>query len=111
MVALAILVFIIVLVFILATRRGLPKHHKKVIEETRGEDIISTLNPKEKQIVSFLMDNGNKSNQANIRHNTGIPRTSLSRCLKSLEAKKIVTIEEIGKMRKVSLTPWFLGKR
>jgi uncharacterized membrane protein len=68
------------------------------------------LNEKEKKIVNYLLENDNKGVQSCIRHETGIPRTSLSRCLKSLEIKKIIEVEKIGKAVKIKLTDWFLGK-
>ncbi len=75
-----------------------------------SEAILKTLNSKEKAIVEFLLSNSNKASQAQIRHNTSIPRTSLTRVLQSLEAKKIINIERQGKMVKVELTDFFLGK-
>ena len=76
----------------------------------RTEDILKTLNSKERQVVEFLLESAGKSTQAKIRFGTGIPKTSLARVLESLRAKKVITIEQILKMKKVELTPWFLGK-
>lgn len=76
----------------------------------RAEDITQTLNNKEKEVVSFLQMNNNKSTQATIRHNTGIPRTSLARVLHSLESKNIAKVRKEGKLVKITLTDWFLGK-
>ncbi len=76
----------------------------------RARDVMETLNDKEKKIVEFLVSEGNHSTQATIRSGTGIPKTSLARDFQSLENKKVVEIEKIGKMKKVKLTDWFLGK-
>jgi len=76
-----------------------------------SETILKTLNKKEKAVVEFLLANTNKASQAKIRHATGIPRTSLSRVLQSLEGKKIVHVEKHGKMVNVALTDFFLGKK
>lgn len=89
------------------------KKEKKEIKELKGErvkDITKTLNSKEKKIIGFLLENNNQSSQAKVRHNTGIPRTTLARSLKNLEAKNIVSTQKIGKMVKIKLTDWFLGK-
>lgn len=86
---------------------------KKLEKESAGKrarDIMPTLNTKEKTIVNYLVGNKNEGSQAKIRHETGIPRTSLARVLKSLESKKIISTEKHGKLVKVKLTPWFLGK-
>ena len=90
---------------------------KEVVKEdakeklsSRTRDIINTLKEKEESIVNFLLENNNKSTQAKIRYSTGIPKTSLVRILLALELKKVVKIEKIGKLKKVGLTSWFLGK-
>ncbi len=83
------------------------------IKETKSgrvKDILKILNSNEKKVVGFLLENNNQSSQARIRYNTGIPRTSLARCLRGLEAKKIVSVEKLGKMVKVKLTGWLLEK-
>jgi uncharacterized membrane protein len=86
-----------------------PKPSSEII--TVSGTILKTLNNKEKTVVEFLLANGNKTSQAKIRHATGIPRTSLSRVLQSLENKKIINIEKHGKMVNINLTDFFLGKK
>ena len=60
--------------------------------------------------MNYLQLNKGEVNQAIIRHNTGIPRTSLSRIMSSLENKNIIKVRKEGKAVKVSLTDWFLEK-
>ncbi|MBW3018010.1 hypothetical protein KY325_02530 [Candidatus Woesearchaeota archaeon] len=62
----------------------------------RSEDIMHTLNKKEKQIVEFLLSNNNQTHQAKIRHELSIPRTSLSRLIESLQQKKIISVQKEG---------------
>lgn len=76
----------------------------------RARDIMKTLNEREIKIVEFIMSNDNKSTQAGIRNATGIPKTSLSRTFLSLESKKVIKIETVGKLKKIELTDWFMGK-
>jgi uncharacterized membrane protein len=77
----------------------------------RARDIIKTLNEKEKRVVDFITtQEGYKSTQASIRNDTGIPKTSLVRIFASLESKKIIKIDTIGKLKKIEFTSWFLGK-
>jgi uncharacterized membrane protein len=71
---------------------------------------MPTLNAKEKEIVSFLELNKGKALQSQIRHHTGIPRTSLARIIKGLEDKNILQVRKEGKAVKIKLTDWFLGK-
>lgn len=75
----------------------------------RSDDIVKTLNPKEKRVVGHLMENKGKSTQVAIKNDTGIPKTSLHRIFTSLEAKNVISIERVGKLKKISLTTWFLG--
>ncbi|MDO8642963.1 MAG: hypothetical protein Q7R76_05300 [Candidatus Woesearchaeota archaeon] len=84
---------------------------KKETLNPRARDILQTLNPREKATVEFLVgQKNNQATQAQLRNNTSIPKTSLARVFQSLEHKKVITVEKIGKMKKVTLTPWFLGK-
>ena len=87
------------------------KEEEPVLEQNkRSKDIMKILNDKERSIIDHLTESGNKSSQSNIRHSTGIPKTSLSRMLENLEHKNIITIEKIGKLKKIKLTDWFIGK-
>lgn len=77
----------------------------------RARDIIQTLNEREKKSVEFLLSQkSNQATQAQLRNSTGIPKTSLARVFQSLEHKKVISVEKIGKMKKVTLTAWFMGK-
>ena len=78
----------------------------KLSKKTKA--LIETFSAKEKKVVHFLLENDNKSSQAKIRHATKIPRTSLTRVLKSLEGKKILMIEKQGKHVDVALSSFFL---
>ena len=108
------LILIIVLIAIYRMKMPIAEPEVKINEEIKVEqrtkDIIVTLNGKEKDIVYFLLDNDNKANQNNIRHGTGIPKTSLCRVFESLERKNIIKVEKLGKMKKITLTDFFLGK-
>ncbi len=107
-----IVIIIITFVLLLKIRKTAPNPEQPKPEHTpkRAQDIMKTLHPKEQEITNFLLNNNNKSIQASIRHNTGIPRTSLARVLESLENKNIVKIRKEGKAIRVSLTNWFLGR-
>lgn len=125
--AVALLFIIVIVLLIIKYRKRIikeikPEMHKEVKHEekkehpshpapkhSRAEDIKSTLNKKEKDVVEFLSGKGEVS-QASIRHNLGVPRTSLSRILASLEQKKIIHVKKIGKAVKINFTDWFLGK-
>ncbi|MBW3001997.1 hypothetical protein KY338_02425 [Candidatus Woesearchaeota archaeon] len=85
-----------------------PKQEPK--KTNRSEDITKTLSKKEKEIVQYLELNKGKALQAQIRHNTGIPRTTLARIIQSLEDKNILKVRKEGKAVKIKLTDWFLGK-
>ncbi len=76
----------------------------------RIQDVLSTLNEKEKKVVTFLLNNHHNSTQAKIRYETGIPKTTLVRIFMSLQNKKIIAIETVGKLKKIQLTNWFLDK-
>mgnify|MGYP001595203101 FL=1 len=108
-----ILIIVIVILFSKFKRNKPIKKSLIKKEETiskRTKDITKTLNEKELVVVSFLLQNKYKSTQANIMHNTQIPKTTLIRILDSLKNKKIIEIVTFGKLKKVNLTNWFLDK-
>jgi len=110
---LLVIVLIALIWLFLKTKIKVPQervHRAEVAVGKRSQDILKTLNPKERDVVSYLLANKGHATQASIRHNTGIPRTSLARVLQSLEAKKIIKISKFGKAVKVQLTDWFLEK-
>ena len=82
---------------------------EKETTQKKIDSVIKTLNEKEAAIVGLLLSNENKTElQSRIRHELGIPRTTLSRLLQSLEKKKIITIAKQGKIVKIKLTDWIL---
>lgn len=83
---------------------------KQIWLSRRSQDLMQTLKKREKEIVSFLLENNFKATQSQIRYDLGIPKTSLTRLLDGLVLKKILEIEKVGKLKKVRLTDWFLGK-
>lgn len=90
-----------------------PRHIKKEEKEElnpRARDIIETLNDREKKVVQFVVKEKGETTQARIRNGTGIPKTSLVRCFQALEARKVISVEKIGKMKKIRFTVWFMGK-
>jgi len=70
--------------------------------------VLSTLDAYEQEVVEYLLKNNGTSTQNQIRYSSGIPKTSLFRCLQRLEQKKIIKTESIGKMKKTELTEFFL---
>ena len=103
----AIIAVAAIIVYLVTRKKTKPKVDKK---ETKSKDVLPTLNKKEKEIVSFLEMNNGKSLQAQIRHHTSIPRTSLARIIKGLEDKNILQVRKEGKAVRIKLTDWFLGK-
>ncbi|MBW2969750.1 hypothetical protein KY319_01375 [Candidatus Woesearchaeota archaeon] len=111
------LIILIVLIVFSAILFKIWKKEKVLEKKVRAEshsarvlDVLKTLKPKEASVVEFLLQNRNESSQSKIRHATGLPRTSLARCLKDLESKKIICVERHGKLVKVRLSDWFLER-
>jgi uncharacterized membrane protein len=81
---------------------------RKVKLNKRMEDIIKTLNERERKIVNFLLSEKEEASQAKIYHSLEIPKASLSRAISSLERRKIVKTKKIGKLKKIKLSEWLL---
>jgi len=102
-----LLIFFAAIVFLLFWKARKPKNRPK--KNKRAEDLLKTFNEKEKKIVEILLDK-KELYQNRVVHETGIPKTSLTRILLGLEQKKVVEIAKIGKTKKIKLTKWFLNQ-
>ena len=76
----------------------------------RAQDLMQTMNEREKKVVQYLLDNGGRSTQNKICRGTFIPKTSLSRCIRLLEQKRIIAVERFQNIVKIELTAWFMDK-
>ena len=95
--------------FILYYSRKNIQQEKNDIDQKRVNDILNSLKAREKQIVTFLLENNYQATQAKIISGTGIPKTSLMRTLDSLVMRNIIQVQKIQKAKKITLTSWFLG--
>jgi len=74
------------------------------------QTILKALHPREEEIMKTLMDYNGHATQARIYHATGIPTTSLSRWVDSLERRELVESTRRGKLRDLKVTDKFKGK-
>ena len=75
------------------------------------EAVMQTLTPRERAVISTLIDHGGRMTQAEIRYKTGTPKSSLTGILISLERRKLVTKKEWGRTNIIELSEWFLSKK
>ncbi|VVB57747.1 Uncharacterised protein [Candidatus Anstonella stagnisolia] len=68
--------------------------------------ILNTLDAREKKIVELVRKNGGQMKQSKIYHTLLYPKASLSRMLRSLERKNIITLEPFGNSKSVRLSDW-----
>jgi len=68
--------------------------------------VLHTLSPLERKIVTMLKSADGELLQSTLASRIDIPRTSLHRHLKDLEAKKVLVIERVGRQNKVRLAHW-----
>ena len=73
--------------------------------------VMETLTARERAVLSTLIEHNGKMNQADIRYETGIPKSSLTGILLSLERRKLITKKEKGRTNAIELSDWFLSKR
>lgn len=106
-----VLIIAALVAFWITTKKQTPlSQSQKITLSKRTEDILTTLKPKEAEIIQHLLLHNNAGLQSHLMHELNIPKTTLSRILEGLQNKKIVNCEPQGKNKKVTLTPWFLGK-
>ncbi|MBS3136648.1 hypothetical protein J4401_06880 [Candidatus Woesearchaeota archaeon] len=112
--AFSLIVVFLILAILIARKMKKKPAEKEAFKEKQVVDmpkkIMETLDKKEREVVQLIIDNNNCMMQASIRHTLSIPRTTLSRIIESLQRKKIVNVEKVGKSVKIRLTDFFLGK-
>jgi uncharacterized membrane protein len=74
------------------------------------QTILKGLSAREQEILKTLMDYDGHTTQARIYHATGIPTTSLSRWMDSLERRGLVESSRRGKLRDLNVTKKFTGE-
>ncbi len=99
-------------------KKGLPDQETKTIPETKeilitGEmqKVIDTLSDKEKAIVGLLLRKGGSATQADIRYETGIPKSSLTGIINALKRRNIIKKHEYGRTNVIELSEWFLSEK
>lgn len=66
--------------------------------------VMDTLTDRERSVLEALMKNEGKMTQADIRYETGIPKSSLTGIIVSLERRNIVTKKERGRTNVIELS-------
>jgi uncharacterized membrane protein len=98
-------IFIFIAVVFSFTRRS--KTNKKSPLSTSAQNILRTLNNREREIVMIMIDR-KELTQAQLKLTTGIPKASLSRLLQQLIMKNILETTDTGNTKRVVLSKWFL---
>ncbi|MDM7935332.1 MAG: MarR family transcriptional regulator [Methanothrix sp.] len=75
------------------------------------EAVLQTLTARERAVMMTLIGHGGRMTQAEIRYETGTPKSSLTGILTSLERRRLVTKKEWGRTNIIELSEWFLSKR
>ncbi len=82
----------------------------KPIEVTKEmAAILETLTQRERAVIQALLKRNGRMTQADLRYETGIPKSSLSGILNSLERRKLIKKREWGRTNVIELTEWFVS--
>ena len=82
-----------------------------ILISSEMEAVMQTLTARERAVMSTLIDHGGRMTQADIRYETGTPKSSLTGILISLERRKLVSKKEWGRTNIIELSDWFLSKK
>ena len=83
----------------------------KIEVSSEMEAVMQTLTAREHAVLTTLIDHGGRMTQAEIRYETGTPKSSLTGILISLERRKLITKKEWGRTNIIELSEWFLSKK
>lgn len=75
------------------------------------QKVIDTLSDKERAIIGILLRNGGSATQADIRYETGIPKSSLTGTINALKRRNIIKKHEYGRTNMIELSNWFLSEK
>ena len=81
---------------------------KEITATSEMQKVIDTLSDNEKAIIDLLLRKGGSVTQADIRYETGIPKSSLSGIINALKRKNIIKKREYGRTNVIELSDWFL---
>ena len=84
---------------------------KKIVIRSEMEAVMKTLTARENAVMNTLISHGGRMTQAEIRYETGTPKSSLTGILISLERRKLVIKKEWGRTNIIELSDWFLSKK
>ena len=104
------LLLVISLAIILILLLKFTKRFKKSTIKTSSKaqkNIIKTLTHNESIITGLLIKNGGIVTQKDILSQTKLPKSTLSRTIKKMQAKNIIEVRGFGMTNKVWLTDWF----
>jgi len=84
-----------------------PKKDIAVSSEMKA--VMDALTHRERSIMEALIKHGGRTTQAEIRYETGLPRSSLTMVLVSLERRNLITKKEWGRTNVIELSERFLS--
>ncbi len=83
---------------------------REMVVSSEMEAVMQTLTARERSVINTLISHGGRMTQAEIRYETGTPKSSLTGILISLERRKLVIKKEWGRTNIIELSDWFLSK-
>jgi hypothetical protein len=84
---------------------------KVIVVSSEMDAVMQTLTARERAVMSTLIEHGGRMTQAEIRYETGTPKSSLTGILISLERRKLVSKKEWGRTNIIELSDWFLSMK
>jgi len=84
---------------------------KEITVTSEMHKVIDTLSDNEKAIINLLLRKGGSVTQADIRYETGIPKSSLSGIINALKRKNIIKKREYRRTNVIELSEWFLSEK
>ncbi len=75
------------------------------------QKVMDTLSDKEKAIIGLLIKKGGSATQADIRYETGIPKSSLTGIINALKRRNLVKKHENGRTNVIELSEWFISEK
>lgn len=118
-IALAVLALVLAIIIVKMKREKGSREEVAKGEVKKGEievtsemaRVMETLTDRERAIVNALIKHNGEMTQADLRYETGIPKSSLTGILRTLERRRIIEKKEWGRTNVIELSEWFIRKK
>ena len=82
----------------------MPNRNPQITVSTESSESIRVINEDEVRVLAFLLSRGGETYQAEIARELGLPKSTVSRIIRRLYEKGLITVRRVGRFSYVRIT-------